>query len=285
MKIFICYRSIDKVNGDEVISELLHNSENSVAILKQTEHIDNWKDIVESKMKNSDFVVILIGQETFQSEPIKWEFQKARSLNKQIIAIKLRNVSEESILNCQGFQIFDNSVQAFKYLDKTYLIDRQLKIEQYKIMVSSTEKVTDSRMKVNNLFFTITSSILSVAFVLGKTYSFNPLSVLAMVVLSALALLTTYFWEKLVKSYGKLNTGKFKVIDRIENDLRTNMFDEEWKILTGDINYEPNTTTETKIVERFRYFILFILVTEIIYLLYKLYEIFPICLYLQQLKN
>lgn len=60
-------------------------------------------------------------------------------------------------------------------------------------MVSSTEKVTDARMKVNNLFFTITSSILSVAFVLGKTYSFIPLSVLAMTILTVLALLTTYF--------------------------------------------------------------------------------------------
>ena len=278
MKVFICYRSIDKVNGDEVISELLQNSENSVAILKQTEHIDNWKEIVESKMKNSDFVVILIGQETFQSEPINWELQKAKTLNKQIVAIRLRNVSKESIQNCQGFQIFDNAAQALKYLDKTYLIDRQLKIEQYKIMVSSTEKVTDSRMKVNNLFFTITSSILSVALDLGKTYSFIPLSVIAMVVLSALALLTTYFWEKLVKSYGKLNTGKFKVIDRIENDLRTNMFDEEWKILTGDVNYEPNTTTESKIVERFRYFIFLILSIEVIYLLYKLYELYPICI-------
>lgn len=278
MKIFICFRSIDKVNGDEIIEELLHNSENSVAILKQTEHIANWKEIVESKIKNSDFVTILIGQETFQSEPIKWELEKAISLNKQIIAIKLRNVSAESILNCQGFQVFDNSSQAYKYLDKAYLTDRQLKIEQYKIMVSSTEKVTDSRMKVNNLFFTITSSILSVALVLGKTYSFNPLSVLAMVVLSALALLTTYFWRKLVKSYGKLNEGKFKVIDRIEKDLSTNMFNEEWNILTKDIKYEPNTRTETKIVERFRYFILVILVTESFYLIYKIYELYPICI-------
>lgn len=278
MKIFFCFRSIDKINGNEIIAELLHNSENSVAILKQTEHVVNWKEIVESKIKNSDFVAILIGQETFQSEPIKWELEKARSLNKQIIAIKLRNVSAESIFNCQGFQVFDNSGQAYKYLDKTYLIDRQLKIEQYKMMVSSTEKVTDSRMKVNNLFFTITSSILSVTLVLGKTYSFIPLSVLAMVFLSVLALLTTYFWKKLVKSYGKLNSGKFKVIDRIEKDLRTNMFDEEWKILTEDINYEQNTTTEIKIVERFRYFILFLLIAEIIYLLYKIYKLYPICI-------
>lgn len=278
MKIFICYRSIDKVEGDQTISALLNDSENAVAILKQTEHIDNWKEIVESKIKESDFVAFLVGSETFKSDQIIWEYAKAKSLNKQIIGIKLKNASEESILFCQGFQVFDNTIQALKYLDRIFISDRQLKIEQYKIMVSSTEKVTDARMKVNNLFFTITSSILSVAFVLGKTYSFIPLSVLAMVVLTGLALLTTYFWDKLVNSYGKLNTGKFKVIDRIEKELRTNMFEEEWRILTQEIKYEPNTRTETKIVERFRLFIFLTLAIEIGYLLYELYQLYPFTL-------
>lgn len=278
MKIFICYRSIDKVKGDETIEALLKDSENSVAILKQTEHVENWKEIVETRIKESDFVAFLIGSETFKSEQIIWEYAKAKSLNKQIIGIKLDNASDESILFCQGFQVFDNSIQALKYLDKIFTSDRQLKIEQYKIMVSSTEKVTDARMKVNNLFFTITSSILSVAFVLGKTYSFIPLSVLAMAVLTGLALLTTYFWDKLVNSYGKLNTGKFKVIDRIEKELRTNMFEEEWRILTQEIDYEPNTKTETRIVERFRFFIFLTLAIEISYLLYELYQLYPITL-------
>jgi len=276
MKIFICYRSIDIIEGVKTIAALLTDSENSVAVLQQTEHLDNWKDIVETKIKESDFVAFLIGNDTFKSEQIIWEYAKAKSLNKQIIGIKLDNASEESILFCQGFQVFDNTVQALKYLDRIFINNRQLKIEQYKIMVSSTEKVTDARMKVNNLFFTITSSILSVAFVLGKTYSFVPLSILAMVVLTALALLTTYFWDKLVNSYGKLNTGKFKVIDRIEKELRTNMFEEEWRILTQEINYEPNTKTETKIVERFRLFIFFTLTIEVFYLLYELYQLYPI---------
>jgi hypothetical protein len=277
MKIFICYRSIDKVIGDELISGLLESSKNSVAILTQIDHSENWKEIVESKIKESDFVAFLIGDETFKSEQIIWEYAKAKSLNKQIIGIKLQTASEESILFCQGFQVFDNPKQSLKYLDKVFINDRQLKIEQYKIMVGSTEKVTDARMKVNNLFFTITSSILSVAFILAKTYNFVPLSVLAMLVLTALALLTTYFWEKLVKSYGKLNQGKFKVIDRLEKELRTNMFEEEWRILTQEINYEPNTTTETKIVRRFRFFIFLILTFEIFYLGYKLFHMYQIC--------
>jgi hypothetical protein len=188
------------------------------------------------------------------------------------------NVNEETILFCQGFQVFDNPQQTLKYLEKVFIVDRQLKMEQYKIMVCSTEKVTDQRMKVNNLFFTIASSVLSLTAILGKTYGFTPLCIFAMFILTLLALLITHAWENLVCSYGKLNTGKFKVIDRIEKELRTNMFEEEWQILTNEIKYEPNTKTERKIIKIFRIFIFIALGIESIYLLYQLYQMYPICI-------
>ena len=276
MKVFICKRNIDRTKADKLIQELLTESENSIAVLTETQHSEKWKERVKRGMIESDYVIFLIGENTFESDQIKWEYEQARDLSKQIIGIKLSNASEESIQFCQGLQVFDNAKQAVAYLEKIFIANTQLKIEQYKIMVNSTEKVTDQRMKVNNLFFTITSSILSVALILGKTYSFVPLSVLAMTILTLLALMTSYFWEKLVSSYGKLNEGKFKLINRLEKELRTNMFDDEWQILLSEIKYEPNTKTETKIIQRFRLFIYICLAVEVIYLLCKLYELSPI---------
>ncbi|WP_339726909.1 RipA family octameric membrane protein [Maribacter stanieri] len=277
MKVFVCYRSLDQIEGDKLIQNLLSESENSVAVLTETEHSDKWKINVEKKINESDFVIFLVGQETFKSEQIIWEYAKAKDLNKRIIGIKLNNASEESILFCQGFQVFNDTQQSLNFLIKAFDYDRQLKLEQYKIMVSSTEKVSEQRLKVNNLFFTITSSILSVGFVLGKTFGFTLISLLAVSSLTLLALLATYFWEKMINSYGQLNKGKFILIDKIEKSLRTNMFEEEWKILTQEIEYEPNTKTETTIVKRFRLFIVIILLIEIAYILYKLYQIYPIC--------
>jgi|GEM_PF-1214887 len=276
MKVFICKRNIDRTASDKIIQELLTESENSIVVLTETQHYEHWKERVEKRMVESDFIVFFIGENTFESDQIKWEYEQAKKLSKQIIGVKLPSATEESILFCQGFHIFDNAKQAVVYLEKTFVASRQLKIEQYKIMVSSTEKVTDQRMKVNNLFFTITSSILSVALIFGKTYSFMPLSVFAMTILTLLALITSYFWEKLVASYGKLNTGKFKLINQLEKELRTNMFEDEWQILISEIKYEPNTKTETKIIQRFRLFIIICLVVEIMYLLYKLCELSPI---------
>lgn len=277
MKVFVCYRSIDQTEGNKIVQNLLSESENSVAVLTETEHSDNWKINVEKKINESDFVIFLVGAETFKSEQIIWEYAKSKDLNKRIIGVKLNNASEESILFCQGFQVFDNTKQSLNFLIKAFDYDRQLKLEQYKIMVSSTEKVSEQRLKVNNLFFTITSSILSVGFVLGKTFGFTLISLLAVSSLTLLALLATYFWEKMINSYGQLNKGKFILIDKIEKSLRTNMFEEEWKILTQEIEYEPNTKTETTIVKRFRLFIVIILLIEISYMLYKLFQLYPIC--------
>lgn len=236
MRLFVCNRTIDNDAAVNAINDLLQESENLLAIQRETEHSDNWKALVEQKMRESDFVLFVIGAETFTSDQLKWEYAKAKQLNKHIIGLKHKSVSEDSILFCQGFQVFNNVKQCFKFLSKTYEDDRKLRFEQYKMMVSSTEKVTESRMKVNNLFFTITSSVLSVGFVLGKTFGFTIAATIGMIVLTTLSFLVSFFWEKLIDSYGKLNTGKFKVIYKIEKQLQTHMFEDEWKILTEEIN-------------------------------------------------
>jgi len=274
MKLFICNRTIENQEVESLINDLLKVSENTFAIQREIEHSENWKNIVEQKMQESDFVVFAIGKETFQTDSLKWEYAKAKQLNKQIVGIKFKETTEDSILFCQGFQVFDNALQSFKFLTKTFEDDRKLKFEQYKMMVSSTEKVTESRLKVNNLFFTITSSILSVGFVLGKTFGFTTAAMIGMFVLTLLSFIVSCSWGRLVDSYGKLNKGKFIVIDKIEKQLRTNMFEDEWKILTEEIKYEPNSKTETKVITYFRKFIVIVGVLELSYLLYQL---IPVC--------
>lgn len=279
MKLFICNRSKDKTLSETLIKGMLETSEYFIAIQQEIEHSDNWQKRVEQKMQECDFVMFLLGADTFESDQIKWEYAKAKELNKQIIGFKLNNVSEQSILFCQGFQVFDKTEHCFKFLLKTYDDDRKLKLDQYKIMVSSTEKVTENRMKVNNLFFTITSSILSVGFVLGKTFGFTIKAMLGMLTLTILSLIVSYFWEKLITSYALLNKGKFKVIDKIEKQLRTNMFEDEWKLLTQEIKYEPNSKTETTIIESFRLFIYVIGIVELCYLGYLFYQTLPKCMH------
>jgi len=277
MKLFVCNRSKDTEIAKQAIADLLNKSENFIAIQQEIEQSENWQKKVEQKMQESDFVLFLLGADTFESEQIIWEYAKAKDLNKQIVGYKLSNASEQSILFCQGFQVFDNPESCFKFLTKTYDDDRKLKFDQYKIMVGSTEKVTENRMKVNNLFFTITSSILSVSFVLGKTFEFSLKAMLALLILTVIALVISYFWERLINSYALLNKGKFIVIEKIEKQLRTNMFEAEWKILTEEIKYLPNSKTEMTIIKYFRAFIYIIGAVELFYIGYLIYQTLPKC--------
>lgn len=267
MKIFVCNRTIDSEATDTVLDELLSIACDSIAVLRETEHSENWKERVEKQLKEVDFIVFFVGEDTFKSDPMRWEYAKAKALNKQIVGIKLPSACEESVLFCQGFPVFRQPNGCWAYLEKTYQEDRQLLLEQYKIMVGSTEKVTDQRMRVNNLFFTVTSSILSVSLVLGKSFEFSVVSAVGMLALSVMAFVVTFLWEKLVRSYGKLNTGKFTVIDQIEKQLRTNMFEHEWNVLKQQVGYESNTETEATVVRRFRWFVLLVILVEAVYVL------------------
>lgn len=276
MKLFICHRSTDKTESDEIIKSLFRLTENSIAVLRESDHDEKWKENVEEKIKEVDFVIFLIGSDTFESDQLKWEYAKAKDLNKRIVGIKLKNAGQESILFCQAFQVFDNPQQSLKYLRETFETDQKLKLEQYKIMVSSTEKVTDQRLKVNNLFFTVTSSILSIGFILAKAFQFSTIGVVGMFFMTLMAFIVSFFWAKLINSYGILNTGKFTVIDKIEKQLRSNMFEDEWHILK-EIGYEPNSKTEIKIIVRFRIFIIILAMFQISYLIYVFYPLISIC--------
>lgn len=267
MRIFICNRSIDIIDSDRIVEQFLNLSKNSIGIDREIIASQNWQVSVKTKIDKADFVLFLLGEDTFSSDQIKWEYDKCKTLNKNIIGLKLFPTASRSIIFYQGYPVFENSKECYKFLIKEHKEQRLLKIEQYKLMVNSTEKVTEQRLKVNNLFFTVTSSILSVAVLIGKAFNFSIISIWGISVLTLMAFLTTFFWEKLIDSYGKLNKGKFRVIDKIEKDLTTNMFEYEWKILTDEIKYKPNTETERIIIKRFRLFILFIILIELIYLL------------------
>lgn len=269
MKIFICNRSVDSNNSNTIIAELLKESANCIAVLQEKEHSENWKEKVKLKFQEVDFILFLIDDDTFQSENIQWELENAKKDNKQIVCIKLSsNLSEPSMHNYEGIPVFDDAKQCYKYLKSAFKQNQALLLEQYKIMVTSTEKVTEQRLKVNNLFFTVTSSILSVAFLIGKTLKFSILGIIGMLVFTSMALMISFFWEKLINSYGTLNQGKFIVINKIENKLRTNIFEDEWKILTEQIQYESNTKTENTIIKYYRYFIYLIGFFEVVILLY-----------------
>lgn len=155
----------------------------------------------------------------------------------------------------------------------------KLLLEQYKIMVGSTEKVTDQRQKANAFFLTIVTSLISISILIGKAFEFTFIAMVFFVSLTVLNLIIIDFWGKMIVSYGKLNKGKFVLIFELEQKLKANLFEREWEILTNknNINYVPNTETELKVVRLFKIFTYLMLTGETFYVLFLGYKFFFCC--------
>ena len=155
----------------------------------------------------------------------------------------------------------------------------KLLMEQYKIMVGSTEKVTDQRQKANTFFLTIVTTLISISVLIGKAFEFSFIAMVFFISLTILNLIIIDFWGKMIDSYRKLNKGKFVLIFELEQKLKANLFEREWEILTNknNINYQPNTETELNVIRLFKYFTYIMLTGEVVYVLYLVYNHFFNC--------
>jgi hypothetical protein len=121
-------------------------------------------------------------------------------------------------------------------------------LEQYKLYVSSHEKVSDRRQKTNEFFLGLNTALLAtLGFIVGKFgTSANFLVSFALIA----GIIISYFWYRIIYSYKGLNSGKFEVIHAIEEKLPISMYKTEWEIL-GEGNdknkYWPFSHIETKI--------------------------------------
>jgi hypothetical protein len=274
MNIFLSYRTEDSKKADKLKTAIYKIDETIILV----DHInasddDEWKTKVYEKILNSDKVMMLISKQVKSNPNINWEFQIASANQKDVIAVSLED--DFSFDDCPKYlnaaEILPNipRLLAEKIKSKIRPKDKTTLLDEYKMMVASTEKVTDQRLIVNNIFFTVTAAILSVSFFLIKELELNKISLLMLMAIMIMAILITCFWQKMVTSYGKLNKGKFVLIAEIEDQLKTNLYQREWQILTDEIQYKPNTQTERQIIWMFRIFIVIIGIAEFFYLLYK----------------
>ncbi|MBT8264263.1 MAG: TIR domain-containing protein [Muriicola sp.] len=116
MNLFVCFRSVDEYEGLQVINRLKASCNSSLVILEEAGQNLEWKKSVFDKISSAHFVVFLLGETTFKSEHIRWEYNKAVALNKTIIGIKLSGVSEASLLSLKEYSVFDNVDESLEHI-------------------------------------------------------------------------------------------------------------------------------------------------------------------------
>lgn len=128
---------------------------------------------------------------------------------------------------------------------------QQSLLDQYRLLVESSERVVARRQTANTFFLSINSALLVVAGVLLREGDLT--SVVAGTggaVLSAIGFFINFAWERMVMSSRQLNDAKFKIIHLLEEHLPAAVFTAEWDALgRGDDPslYRPFTVIENRI--------------------------------------
>ena len=98
--------------------------------------------------------------------------------------------------------------------------------EQYKLFAESAEKVSDRRQSTNNYFLTLNSALLAFTGYL-TSISFR----IWHIVLALAGISICILWILNIKSFRTLNSAKFKLLHKMEEQLPAKLFTDEWEYL------------------------------------------------------
>ncbi len=94
--------------------------------------------------------------------------------------------------------------------------------EIYKISVEMADKISARRVTANTFFLTLTSALI---LLIDKVDD---------IIVSLLGIIISISWWLLLKSYRELNSAKYKVIQKMEEELPAKPFTDEWELLKED---------------------------------------------------
>jgi len=102
-------------------------------------------------------------------------------------------------------------------------------LEQYKLYVEMTDRISSRRNQTNTFFLGINTALIAAGAALyGKGYNGS----LAVILIALLAvLMLCYIWWRLLKSIRQLNSAKYKVTLLLEKRLPSAPYATEWTLL------------------------------------------------------
>jgi len=102
-------------------------------------------------------------------------------------------------------------------------------LEQYKLYVETTNRVTDYRIRMNQFYLSLLSALLALlAFVIEKK-TFPKGGIFIILSIALLGIMLCLTWYLNLESYRQLNSGKFSVIIDMEEYLPYKCFKDEWE--------------------------------------------------------
>jgi hypothetical protein len=103
-------------------------------------------------------------------------------------------------------------------------------LEIYRIYVGMADKISERRQSANSFFLAINTAIVGLVSYLQLGQNEKTGSIFYLVI-SVAGMIICYIWYRLVLSYKQINSGKFRVVHLIEQNLPLAPYDAEWEIL------------------------------------------------------
>lgn len=264
MKLFIIHRFTEKHLAKKHLKNFIKSSSLQIKPIYLRSSIgEKWKEKAITAISNSEAVIVFNPRACEKSDNTKWEIEKAKELNKEIIEL---NQNDKNT-------IFNSKIQSLYELkdefENCFSSNKKDVFELYKLMIDSSESLIQRRQRTNAFFITVISMLFAVVSLLVKIKLITTESLGVLFIFSAVGLLLCHSWRNLIDNYGKLNKAKFDVILRLEQTLSTKIYLAEWISLGKGLRskkYKSFTATEKNIP---LFFGLLILCLTLIGLYYK----------------
>ncbi len=104
-------------------------------------------------------------------------------------------------------------------------------LEQYKLYVEMADRISDRRGQTNMFYISLLSVLLALLSIVIGRNTLNGSQAVIFMTMGILGLGLCVLWNINIRSYRQINSGKFKVIHEMEQNLPFNCYDREWEIL------------------------------------------------------
>ena len=104
-------------------------------------------------------------------------------------------------------------------------------LEQYKLYVQMADNISNRRAQTNRFYILLLSTLLTLLSIIIGANLFINSRALAFLLFSILGILLCCVWFINIRSYRQLNSGKFKIIHKMEQHLPFPCYDKEWELL------------------------------------------------------
>lgn len=164
MKLFVIHRFKDRRHAKSKLKQLAQGSSLEFQLVfLDSSGSSQWKQKAENAINEAEAVIVFNPKSCEESDNAKWEIEKAKDAEKEIIELYKESENKTAISRLKSlYELKDE-------FDNCFSPDNKDVFDLYKMMVDSSEQLIQRRQKTNAFFITAIGSMLAIAGLLTKT--------------------------------------------------------------------------------------------------------------------